>query len=144
MILQGLYWAKLNMLITSGLMLVLAACGGGTVTMGFIEFSQGDPVNIELPEMVNRGEDFQVTVRTYAGGCEREISRTNVRIDDMEALIVPYNVKTNSQSCTADMLFLNHVATLSFEQVGTATITVRGRSRVQGGTINVVRTVTVQ
>jgi hypothetical protein len=130
--------------LTIFVLLIVTSCAENTVTMGVIEFTQNDPVTIDLPETVDHAEDFQVIVRTYAGGCEREKSSTNVRISNLEALITPYNINTNDRDCTADLIFLDHVATLNFDQPGTATVTVRGRSRTQGGTIDVVRTVTVR
>jgi hypothetical protein len=129
--------------------LLLAACSGTSrvINLGILEMdSTSLNVQVELPEAVGRGQDFRVKVTTYAATC-REKARTDVAIQDMRAVITPYDYEVTYPDgiiCLPVVVSFEHTATLRFDQVGTATITVRGYSDVQGRSIDVVRTVAVQ
>ena len=88
----------------------------------------GDTAVITSPDTVDRGTSFTLRVRTIGGGCTHEVARTDVRSAGAVVEIRPYNL-TNRQhgiTCTADIYFLEHVATLRFAAAGVGVIRVFG------------------
>lgn len=86
----------------------------------------GDTARIAAPDLAARGASFEVSVPTFGGGCTRRIARTDVRLRGLVAQIRPYNETRRSDTCTADILFLTHVVSVHFDQLGEATIRVFG------------------
>ncbi|MEM6430985.1 MAG: hypothetical protein AAF708_17240 [Deinococcota bacterium] len=126
---------------------LLAACSGSSTGIGVIEYggSGGLPINIDLPETAMRGEAIQLTLNTY-GSCTTP-ARTEVQIKGLEAIVTPYDTVsrgTSTSPCPLGIRTLEHTATLTFNQVGTATVTVRGRNNFRGNVIRVTRAVTIQ
>ncbi|MEM7734213.1 MAG: hypothetical protein AAF267_00320 [Deinococcota bacterium] len=141
---------RVHLLLSSmAVFLLLSACSGTSrvINLGILEmYSDFYNVQIDLPEAVARGQDFEVKVTTYAHTC-RERARTDVTIQDMTAVITPYDYEVtypDGTICNPVISSFEHTATLRFDQVGTATITVRGYSDVQEQAIDVVHIVTVQ
>ena len=121
----------------------------GTVTelrIGAIEH-YGDPVRVEVPESVQRNQDFTVKVTTYGGGCITK-GTTEVKVEGRLALITPYDwVVTRlppNWACTLDLRLLEHTATLRFSEPGTAQIQIRGRKAPSDETVTVKRSVQVR
>jgi hypothetical protein len=95
---------------------------------------QADTARVEVPDTVDRGRPFVVTVTTFAGGCRRESAGTEVAVSGMRAEVRPYHYLRRSAVCTDDLLFIPHTAQLRFDQPGIATVRVTGtRSRVDFG-----------
>ena len=108
---------------------LLTACGVPTNPAtserpGVIEF-YSDPVQIEVPESVAAGQPFDVSIRTYGGGCILQ-DRTEVERSGMVADVRPYDRHISAPICTTELRHFNHTATVSFPERGT------GRIRVQG------------
>jgi hypothetical protein len=115
--------------------LALAGAGCGLVTAvasvdePALVIFYGDTASIAAPDTVARGAPFEVRVRTFAGGCTREIARTEVRAAGDLVEIRPYNRRRRSEVCTSDLLFLEHRAHVTLEAQGPATIRALGEQR---------------
>ena len=108
---------------------LLTACGAptnpsATERPGVIEF-YSDPVQIEVPESVAAGEPFEVSVRTYGGGCILQ-DRTDVEGSGMVADVRPYDRHVSAPICTTELRLFNHTATVTFPERGTGRIRVHG------------------
>jgi hypothetical protein len=114
--------------------------------IGTIEF-YSDPVRIQLPGTVLRGVTFDVTVRTYGGGCIDK-GDTEVEVNGLAAQVTPYDIEVTHMPagsvCTADLRFYEHIGEVRFDQSGTATVVVRGRKKPQDVIISVERAVNVR
>lgn len=106
-----------------------------------------DPVRIEVPESVARGESFVVKVTTYGGGCIAK-GDTDVQTEGLDVRVTPYDWETvrmpPNTVCTMELRLYQHTATLRFDQPGTARITIRGREKPSGQVLTVERKVTVR
>lgn len=134
---------------------VVAACGldglfgpGSDVESALIIF-YGDTSRVVAPDTVSRGEVFDVSFATFGGGCTRSVVRTDVTTTGHEAKIRPYNRTVRSEVCTADLLFLTHVARVRFDGPGIAVLRVIGQQRGAStggvtGPAELVRLVTVR
>jgi hypothetical protein len=113
---------------------------------GVVEY-YGDSVAVETPASVIRDQPFEVSLRTYGGGCIRQ-GDTEVRLQGLVATLEPYDsflVKAPARyACTSDLRLFSHKVLLTFEQSGNATVQVLGRREPGGAVITVTRTVTVQ
>lgn len=109
----------------------------------------GDPVRVEVPSSVGLGEDFQVKVTTYGGGC-LDKGDTEVERDGLEVSIRPYDLDTSvpKYPCTADLALYTHIVELRFEEAGEAQLRIFGlrkdASNPQGTLITVTRTLEVR
>jgi hypothetical protein len=114
--------------------------------LGWIRF-HNDPVVVEVPGIVSRGVDFDVTVRTYGGGCVDQ-GDTEVTLSGAEAEVRPFDIfvveMPDNYACTDILKRFTHRATLRFTQAGAATVRIRGRAAPDGEVIVVERQVTVQ
>lgn len=128
--------------------LVIASCGSTleseSVFLGTIEEdSESAPAVVEAPSQSVVGEEFNVTVVTYAdSGCE-EAGPTTVNIEGLRATVLPFDRRNGSRFCSDHAQVLEHQAKVRFEQAGLAEIVVRGLSAERGDTIEVVREVVV-
>jgi hypothetical protein len=107
-------------------------------TVGWIGYP--DDLAIEMPEAVQAGEAFTVTVRTVGGnGCWQR-HRTDVSLSGLSAAITPIDahVRRRGTMCTQAIIDIIHEATLRFDEAGIAEVEIRGRD----GTA--VRTVAVE
>ena len=89
---------------------------------------------IAAPDAVRVGEDFQVTVKTFGGGCERE-GDTSVVVNETGATLMIYDITTATRpgvACTMILKRLAHTVTLRFTKPGEAVIRVWGRKVVAG------------
>jgi hypothetical protein len=107
----------------------------------------GDPLILTMPETVAVATPFDVTVRTYGGGCIDE-GDTEVSLTPRAAEVRPYDIFVTylppSYACTDDLRLYSHRAVLRFEEIGPATVTVRGRAQPGDSVIAVQRSVQVQ
>lgn len=104
----------------------------------------GAAPEVSVPSTVRAGEDLQVQIRTYGGGCN-EKGGDEVRVDGLTALVLPWDFdRSTPETPCQDMLrTFDHAATVRFGQPGTATVRVRGRRLPGDEPVEVVRTVTV-
>ena len=132
----------------------LAACSAITSNeavrrerrLGWIRFHQ-DPVVVEVPDAVMRGADFEVTIRTYGGGCIAQ-GDTEVTVLASAAEVRPFDIfvtgTPHDSVCTDDLRLYLHRARMRFAQPGVATVRMRGRDAPGGEVIVVERQVTVR
>ena len=85
-----------------------------------------ETARVTAPDSVARGANFPVSVRTFGGGCTREIARTLWNVSGGLLQILPYNKTRRSDVCTLDALYLTHTVTTRIDQAGPATIRVIG------------------
>lgn len=95
---------------------------------GLIVF-YGDTTRIVAPDTALRGVPFEVSFVTFAGGCTREVARTEVQIATSVLEVRPYNRRRRAPACTDDLLFLEHRAEVQFDEAGLVTIRVVGEQR---------------
>lgn len=101
---------------------------------GTIEF-YGDPVRVGVPSTAEPGQPFVVTVITYGGGCIQK-GETKVEVEALRAEVRPYDYDilptlSANETCTADLRYYEHTATLRFEETGTAEVVFSGRRRTR-------------
>jgi len=108
---------------------------------GVISF-YNDPVVVEAPETVVRGQTFTVSVRTYGGGCITQ-GPTGVRVDDLLATVTPMDINSGANVCTAELRMFRHEASIRFDRAGTATVVLRGTRLPEDEPVTVLRTITV-
>lgn len=103
---------------------------------GIIDFhADGTSGVLTAPDTVQAGEEFQITITTYGGGCERA-GDTSVIMADASAAVMVYDFTTATHPgvvCTAILKRMPHDVTLRFAKPGAAVIQVWGR-RVGPGT----------
>ena len=110
--------------------------------IGVIAF-QGDPVVVAVPDSVQAGESFAVSVRTYGGGCHRE-DGTEVEAMGRSADITPYDIYTRARICTSELRMFDHTATVILHEPGIAQITFHGQQMPEDQRISVVRQIKVK
>ena len=90
--------------------------------------SIGDDV-LTAPDTVQAGQEFQITVTTSGGGCER-IGDTGVLTTDNSATVMVYDFTSATQpgvACTMIFKRMPHTVPLRFTKPGDAIIRVWGR-----------------
>ena len=110
--------------------------------VGIIVF-HGDPVVIEVPDTVQAGVSFEVSVRTYGGGCHSE-GGTTVQVSSLSADITPFDLHSGARVCTDILNMFTHEAALSLEEPGVALIRFHGMQMPEDSLVTVVREVLVQ
>ena len=111
---------------------IAAACTGTSNPTAFADPAAliffGDTTIISSPDTVERAQSFTVRIRTFAGGCTRMTARTDVAVNGLIAAIRPYNLTDfhHGTVCPADLMFLDHVATVQFLQPGTGLLRIVG------------------
>jgi hypothetical protein len=102
--------------------------------LAWIRFYQ-DPMLVEIPNVVSRGVDFEVAVRTFGGGCISQ-GDTEVSIAGKTAEVRPFDIFVThippNSACTSELRYYLHRATLRFTEAGLATVRVRGRAHPGG------------
>lgn len=108
----------------------------------------GDPVQIDLPSEVKRGQSFAVRVRTYGGGCIAKGDTEVQMLGNLKAQILPYDWEVvelpPNTACTLQLSYYSHEVLLRFEQSGVAQITVRGRRKPSGEILTTTRSLRVR
>ena len=114
--------------------------------LGLIQFFH-DPLVVQVPETVAVASPFEVTVRTYGGGCIDQ-GDTEMSVAGDAATVRPYDIFVThlppNYMCTDDLRLYTHRALIRFEHSGSATVTVQGRARPGDSTIAVQRSVHVR
>lgn len=106
--------------------------------------SGDDTARVSVPDTVFWGAPFTITVRTFAGGCTREMDRTEVEVVDADPVVEirPYNEALPAGvDCNLDFFWLNHVAELDLasEFVGEYVVRVYGRAEPGGESVQLER-----
>ncbi|MEJ2678090.1 MAG: hypothetical protein P8174_03325 [Gemmatimonadota bacterium] len=130
---------------------ILAGCGrvtgpGSDVLeqrrVGVIDlYSQG--IAVTVPDTVQAGVPFVVSVTTYGDGCDRQ-DGTDVQATKLLASVTPYDLHANSAVCTDVLKLFQHQANVVFPEPGSAAIVVYGRVLPADSLIGVDRQVIVQ
>lgn len=135
--------------LAPGALLLAAASGCSVVDSSgysrepaYIEF-YGNPVEITVPATARLDEPVTVSVTTYGGGCTH-LGDTQVAVSGGTAELRPYDVTETVGACPTIVNRLVHQAEVIFDQVGTATVRVYGRSEPGGLPLVETRTITVQ
>jgi hypothetical protein len=108
----------------------------------YIEFHE-NPVQVVVAATARVEEPLRVAVTTYASGCTRK-GDTQVSVNGPVAEVRPYDLYDVEGDCPNVVTEYVHEAQVIFDQPGTATLHVRGRTADDGRTIVETRTVTVQ
>jgi hypothetical protein len=122
--------------VISASAIVVAACnqivdgGGGVIRerkLAWISFYSMDSVVFTVPDTVQRSVPFEVSVRSYAGGCD-EKGDTELTLDAQIAEMRPFDVHHRGPdlACPDILKFFQHVAVVRFEFAGNASVRVRG------------------
>ncbi|MGH2523598.1 MAG: META domain-containing protein [Anaerolineales bacterium] len=97
---------------------------------GIIDFhADGTRGVLTAPDRVQAGEDFEVTISTFGGGCQRA-GDTAIVVTNIGAAVMVYDFTTATQPgvvCTAILKRLTHTITLNFTEPGEMLIQVWGR-----------------
>lgn len=109
---------------------------------GVISFYDQEVV-VEVPDVVTAGEDFQVRIRTYGGGCITQGS-VETSVVGMRADVAPYDIESGADVCTEELRMFDHVATLNFEQAGPAVVVFTGQRRPENQTVTLSRSIEVE
>ena len=131
----------------SALTIAVAGCTtpaepGPRLEAGVISF-YGDPVVIDVPDVVQADIPFDVSVRTYGGGCiTKDI--TEVAVASLRADVRPLDAHSGDELCTSELRMFEHTASLTFHEPGEATVSFRGTAQPGDSAIVVVRRVQVQ
>lgn len=112
----------------------LAACAGSPFEpgeerrVGIVMLYRTEPERpLAAPDTVRAGADFQVTVTTLGGGCERK-GETESEVRGAVATVTPYDyTDAAAQVCTDILKLFPHTATLRFAAPGEALLRVHGR-----------------
>lgn len=106
-----------------------------------------DQTLVEIPSHVTSGVDFDISVRTFGGGCIAQ-GDTEISISGRSAEVRPYDVFVTrlpaNMACTDDLRFYLHRARLRFAEPGLATVRIRGRERPGDRVVVVEQTVVVR
>lgn len=129
------------------MMLFLVGCSGlvgpdERRQVGVIDFYD-QPSVVEVPDTVRAGEDFQVSVRTYGGGCLSQ-DTTEVAVSGRLAQVVPYDLHSGEGACPDVLRTFDHEAVVRFEEAGEAEVRIIGRREPESAMIAVVRSVVVE
>ena len=147
---------RLSPPLTMALLLALALSAGCRLStgneivrerqLGLIRVHE-DPLVVQVPGTVAVGSTFEVTVRTYGDGCIEQ-GDTEVSVVGRVASVRPYDVFVTdapaSYACTRELRLYTHRASLRFDEVGPATVTIYGRVQPGDTTVAVSRSVQVQ
>jgi hypothetical protein len=114
--------------------------GSSERQLAVIDFGGGsDTVVFVVPDTVLKSTPFEVTVRTYGGGCVKQ-GDTEVSLTANVAEVRPFDsFPVGRQSCTLILRLFTHRATLQFNAAGSSTVRVRGRRQAGNADTIVVR-----
>jgi hypothetical protein len=101
------------------------------------------PVEISLPDTVQVGEPFEVSIHTYGGGCISE-GPTKVRVRGLRIDVTPYDIHSGARACTDDLGVFPHKATLALPTPGLARFLFFGKQKPDNLPITVGREVYVE
>lgn len=135
-------FARVLLLVAScGLFVACGAFGlGEEERIGLIRFHDDSTV-FDVPDSVAADSTFLVSFYTFGGGCVH-FGRTRLLVDGRTVRVIPYDVDSGADACTADIAFLDHTTEVRFEEPGTATVLIVGR--VMPGDSIVERSFTIE
>ena len=129
-----------------GLIAMTAACGdifGVTWVSQLAIIDQTFASPISVPDSVDAKTDFTVSFSTDGGGCMKGGDTKVTMIDSRTAEIRGYDSRiAHPSSCTANLAFYLHTATLQFAQSGIAVVRLVGA--YNDSTITIARAVVVR
>lgn len=116
-------------------MMVVAVAGAAAVVGGCELITGPDEVvglvvGVEVPDTVQAGEEFTVTVRTSGSNTCWRRDRTEVSVRGLTATVIPYDVEDRDRGevCGAAVIEITHTAVVTFDEPGSALVDVRGRN----------------
>lgn len=109
--------------------------------LGIISY-YNQPIEIAVPAAAAAGVPFEVSVRTYGGGCITP-NGTDVQADGLVADVTPYDDHSDSDICADVLGLFDHTATLTFASPGTALIRFHGMEHPGDRQIVVERSVRI-
>ena len=126
---------------------LLIACGSTTEPqpreqLGVISF-YGDPVVIDVPDTVAAGVPFEVSVRTYGGGCISK-ARTDVRMEGDTVHVRPFDRHSGHDVCTDILHMFDHRAQVTLDAAGAFEFVFHGRAEPGDAAVSFHRTVIVE
>ena len=136
---------KLALIIAATLTACSALDYGSEQTVpALIELSSTDSVVFVVPDTVTRGVAFDVSVRSYGGGCVTQ-GPTEVASAGDTLVVHPYHVVRTGRdiACTAELRHFTHTARLTFPTAGTRSVRVIG-GNAEGFLISRTRDVVVR
>lgn len=132
-----------------GLAWSVPACGSPLdsnerIVIGFVEGLSTDSPAIEMPDTVEIGSEFEITIyTTWPNGCART-GGADVRVDGNHATVTPHTIVREYATCTQAPQRLTHEATLQFPESGAAEVVVRGRASADADVTEWRRSITVE
>jgi hypothetical protein len=134
--------SKLARVLTGGAVAaVVLACNSTTSPVEFralgvlVPPRQDGAAQIFIPDTINAGEPFPVTVLTYGGGCyrkgEMEVSQRSTPYGE-EISLTPYDYAAKERVCSRVLQVFAHTA-LAIAPAGHIIVSVRGRGRDSNG-----------
>lgn len=94
--------------------------------LGRLEFYE-QPARVALPSTVSVGVTFDVTVRTYGGGCIA-FDATEIDVSGHLVEVYPFDrMERNGTVCTLEQVDIVHSASLSLDAAGEYVFRVYGR-----------------
>lgn len=110
-----------------------------TGVIAFFDF----PVEIEIPDTVQVGEPFELSVFTYGGGCLRE-GPTKIKVGGLRVDVTPYDIHSGAEACADVLNTFLHKATLTLTTPGLARFLFHGKQKPDNLPIIVGRDVYVE
>lgn len=142
---------RLHRTVLGLLWLALVGCGDATgpreTFLGTIETDLPDlhPRSITVPRIVRSQTPFDVEVVTYFHRRCEEVGPTQVEVEGLRAVVVPFDQKSRGPEFCPDLTdFGIHRASVQFETSGTGTPIVRGWSDMARDTIEVEHDIVVR
>ncbi|HUF13959.1 MAG TPA: hypothetical protein VMN78_12720 [Longimicrobiales bacterium] len=129
------------------IVMAVVACGGPTEPeprkeIGIISFFH-DPVVINVPDAVEAAVPFEVSVRTYGGGCQTQ-GVTDVEVTGHRVDVRPYDIHSGHDFCTQPLRMFDHVAMVTIHEHGQALISFHGKAEPGDSAVVFVREVEVE
>ena len=123
------------------------ACGSGSDPDSLVRPAAlsyvHEPVVIHVPDTVEAGVPFEVSVRTYAGGCISH-ERIDIRIERDTVHIRPLHRDSGHEVCTDDLVVSDHTLTIRLTTPGRTEVVFHGASGLGGSAVAFSRTVEVE
>jgi hypothetical protein len=103
----------------------------------------GEPVTITTPDTVPLGVPFEISIRTYGGGCHEE-GKTKIRVRGLRVDVTPYDIHSGAKACTDVLKTFDHRATMALPTPGLARVLFFGKQEPDGLHITVGREIVVE
>lgn len=112
------------------------------VRTGVISFYD-DPAVAIVPETVDAGVPFDVSIRTYGNGCMRQ-GETAVQTGGAVVDVRPRDIHSGANVCTDILNIFEHVAQVVLAEPGTAVVRFHGLQLPEDVPLTIERTVVVR